>query len=262
MKKTAVITGATSGIGKEFAFRLASKGYNLIIVGRREDKLKEVAREIEENLKVNVAVNILDLTNDIEFNKFVSELELREDIEFLVNNAGYGADDAFTRDQYSKQLGMAKVHMLVTMRLCHSLSKQMKRNKKGYIINVSSMAGFNVFPSSAMYCSTKAFLISFSQCLAMELIGDNIKVQCLCPGFTRTDFHSKLEMEESKLQNKGLVRWMSTSEVVNISLKNIDKRLKVIVIPGFCNKILYFVSKLTPKWLYYKVAIKGWELMD
>lgn len=262
MKKTAVITGATSGIGKEFAFRLASKGYNLIIVGRREDKLKEVAREIEENLKVNVAVNILDLTNDIEFNKFVSELELREDIEFLVNNAGYGADDAFTRDQYSKQLDMAKVHMLVTMRLCHSLSKQMKRNKKGYIINVSSMAGFNVFPSSAMYCSTKAFLISFSQCLAMELIGYNIKVQCLCPGFTRTDFHSKLEMEEGKLQNKGLIRWMSTSEVVNISSKNIDKRLKVIVIPGFCNKILYFVSKLTPKWLYYKVAIKGWDLMD
>ena len=152
--------------------------------------------------------------------------------------------------------------MLVTMKLCHSLSKKMKENNKGYIINVSSMAGFNVFPSSAMYCSTKAFLISFTQCLAMELLENNIKVQCLCPGFTRTDFHSKLNMEESKLQNKGFVRWMSTREVVEISLKNINKKLNVIVIPGFCNKFLYFVSKFTPRWLYYKVAIKGWELMD
>ena len=179
-----------------------------------------------------------------------------------MNNAGYGADDSFTRDEYSKQYDMAKVHMLVTMKLCHSLSKKMKENNKGYIINVSSMAGFNVFPSSAMYCSTKAFLISFTQCLAMELLENNIKVQCLCPGFTRTDFHSKLNMEESKLQNKGFVRWMSTREVVEISLKNINKKLKVIVIPGFCNKFLYFVSKFTPRCLYYKVAIKGWELMD
>lgn len=262
MRKSALITGATSGVGKEFAIKLASMGYNLIILGRRAEKLNEVSRYIQDKFNVKVEVKILDLTNDYEFEDFILELEKREDIEFLVNNAGYGADDSFTRDKYSKQLDMAKVHMLVAMKLCHSISKKMKKNKKGYIVNVSSMAGFNVFPSSAMYCSTKAFLISFSQCLAMELAGDNIKVQCLCPGFTRTDFHSKLNMDENKLQNKGLVRWMSAKEVVEISLKSINKKLKVIVIPGFCNKILYFVSKVTPKWIYYKVAIKGWELMD
>lgn len=262
VNKVAVITGATSGIGKEYAFQLAKEGYDLIIVGRRVERINEVAKEIKDKFKIEVSIEILDLTNDFEFNDFVERLEEKDNIEFLVNNAGYGADDSFTRDEYNKQLDMAKVHMLVTMKLCHSISKQMKKNNKGYIINVSSMAGFNVFPSSAMYCSTKAFLISFSQSLAMELIGNNIKVQCLCPGFTRTDFHSKLNMEENKLKNKGLVRWMSTKAVVEISLKNIDKKLKVIVIPGVCNKILYFVSKFTPRWLYYKVAIKGWELMD
>lgn len=260
--KIAVITGATSGIGKEYAFQLAKKGYDLILVGRRVEKIKTVAEEIENNFKVKTHVEILDLTDDNKLDDFIKRLEKKDNIEFLVNNAGYGADDSFTRDEYSKQYDMAKVHMLVTMKLCHSLSKKMKENNKGYIINVSSIAGFNVFPSSAMYCSTKAFLISFTQCLAMELLENNIKVQCLCPGFTRTDFHSKLNMEESKLQNKGFVRWMSTREVVEISLKNINKKLKVIVIPGFCNKFLYFVSKFTPRWLYYKVAIKGWELMD
>lgn len=237
-------------------------GYDLILVGRRVEKIKEVAKTIEDKFNIKVYVEILDLTDDKKFDDFVKRLEKNENIEFLVNNAGYGADDSFTRDKYNKQYDMAKVHMLATMKLCHSISKQMKKNNKGYIINVSSMAGFNVFPSSAMYCSTKAFLISFSQCLAMELLENNIKVQCLCPGFTRTDFHSKLDMDENGLRNKGLVRWMSTKEVVEISLKNINKKLKVIVIPGFCNKVLYFVSKFTPKRLYYKIAIKGWELMD
>ena len=260
--RIALITGATSGIGREYAYELGKRGYDLILVGRREEKLKQVAEDIEREFKVKTKVEILDLTDDEKFKAFVERIEKADNIEFLVNNAGYGAEDSFTRDSYDKQYAMAKVHMLVIMRLCYSLSKSMKKKNLGYIINVSSMAGFNVFPSSAMYCSTKAFLISFTQCLAMELLENNIKVQCLCPGFTRTDFHSKLNMEEKKLKNKGLVRWMSTKEVVSISLKNINKHLKVLVIPGVCNKFLYFVSKLIPKALYYKVAIKGWELMD
>ena len=142
--KIAVITGATSGIGKEYAFQLAKKGYDLILVGRRVEKIKAVAEEIENNFKVKTHVEILDLTDDNKLDDFIKRLEKKDNIEFLVNNAGYGADDSFTRDEYSKQYDMAKVHMLVTMKLCHSLSKKMKENNKGYIINVSSMAGFNV----------------------------------------------------------------------------------------------------------------------
>lgn len=260
--KIAVITGATSGIGKEFANALAIRGYDLIITGRREKKLSEVAKDIELNTGVSVKSYIVDLTKETEFSKFIMEVQEKDSIEYLINNAGYGAEYAFTEGNYESQLDMLKVHVMATMNLCHSIIKQMKKNKKGYIINVSSMAGFNTFPSSAMYCSTKAFLISFSQCLAMEVKKQNINVQALCPGFTRTDFHSRLEMDDKMLKNKGLVRWMSTKQVVDISLKNIQKNLKVIVIPGFSNKVLYFISKFVPRSLYYKVASKGWELMD
>lgn len=130
----------------------------------------------------------------------------------------------------------------------------------GYIINVSSLASFNTFPTSAMYCATKSFLTSFSQSLAMELNKYNIRVQALCPGFARTDFHSKLEINESKLMNKGIVRWMSAENVVNYSLREIDKELKVIFIPGFWNKVIYQCLKIIPKGIYYKVASRGWDL--
>ena len=99
--KIAVITGATSGIGKEYAFQLAKKGYDLILVGRRVEKIKAVSEEIENNFKVKTHVEILDLTDDKKLDDFIKRLEKKDNIEFLVNNAGYGADDSFTRDEYS-----------------------------------------------------------------------------------------------------------------------------------------------------------------
>lgn len=138
----------------------------------------------------------------------------------------------------------------------------MKEDNKGTIVNVSSLAAFNQFAESAMYCSTKRFLVTFSECLAMELSKYGVKVQCLCPGFTRTDFHSKLKMEESKLGNKGIVRWMTADEVVKYSIEKLDKTLKVIVIPGFFNRVIYNLLKFIPKAIYYRVANKGWALME
>ncbi|MGG7177224.1 SDR family NAD(P)-dependent oxidoreductase [Clostridium paraputrificum] len=261
MGKVAVVTGATSGFGRVFSRKLASQGYDLIIVGRREDIISKVAEDIKKEYKIKVDVNIFDLTDKDRLNDFISKLEERNDIEFLVNNAGHGADDSFTEDKYENQEGMINVHILAAVKLCHVVAKQMKRNKKGFIINLSSLASFNVFPTSAMYCATKCFLTSFSQSLAMELNKYNIRVQALCPGFARTDFHSKLDMDESTLKSKGIIRWMTAEEVVDVSLKNIEKELKVIVIPGFFNKLIYQLLKVIPKKVYYKVASKGWDLL-
>lgn len=261
MAKIAVITGATSGFGKFFSKKLAAKGYDLIITGRREEIINNVAEEIRKDYKVNVEVKILDLSNEKLLVDFTKELEKLNDIEYLINNAGHGAENSFTDDKYENQEEMIKVHILAVTKLCHSIAKQMKENRKGHIINVSSLASFNVFPTSAMYCATKCYLTSFSQSLAMELNKYNIRVQALCPGFARTDFHSKLEMDESKLKNKGIVRWMTAEEVVECSLKNIEKELKVIVIPGFWNKFMYQLLKIIPKRVYYKVASKSWELL-
>ncbi|MPQ42682.1 SDR family NAD(P)-dependent oxidoreductase [Clostridium tarantellae] len=260
--KLAIITGGTSGIGKEFANQLAEKGYNILITGRRIKELEKVAEEIRNKTKVNVETYIIDLAIDNEVEEFMIYLEKKNNIEFLVNNAGHGAEKSFTDDKYENQLEMINLHIIATVKLCHGLIKIMKKNKKGYIVNVSSVAAFNTFPSSAMYCSTKAFLINFSQSLAMEVKKYHIKVQGLCPGFTRTHFHSRLKMDENILKNKGLIRWMTTNKVVNISLNNIEKDLKVIVIPGISNKFIYHLNKFIPKSIYYKFAIKGWELME
>lgn len=261
MGSLAVITGATSGFGKEFSRALAARGYNLIIIGRREEELNNVAKEIINEFKVDVHTKILDLSNEKELDNLAEELSKRKDIEFLVNNAGHGAEDSFTEDKYENQEEMIKVHVIATVKLCYNVSKQMKDKQRGFIINTSSLASFNVFPTSAMYCATKSFLTSFSQSLAMELAKYNIKVQALCPGFAKTDFHKRLNMDESKLKNRGIIRWMSAKEVVNYSLKNIDKKYKVIVIPGFWNKIIYNILKLIPKKLYYKMASKSWDLL-
>ncbi|KMT23211.1 SDR family NAD(P)-dependent oxidoreductase [Clostridium cylindrosporum] len=262
MDKVAVITGATSGIGKEFSRRLAEKGYNLIIVGRRDKLLNQVSIDIEKEFNVKVEVKVLDLSNKKELDSFIEFLKEKDNIEFLVNNAGHGAADTFTRDKYENQEEMINVHILASVKLCHVISQGMKKRKKGYIINVSSIASFNSFPTSGMYCATKGFLTSFSQSLALELADYNIKVQALCPGFTRTDFHEKLKMDEDKLKNKGVVRWMTPKEVVSTSLGKIEKQLKVIVIPGFGNKIMCVASRFTPKFIYYKIAVKGWKLLD
>ncbi|MEF9951011.1 MAG: SDR family oxidoreductase [Clostridium sp.] len=261
-RKKALITGGTSGIGKAFSYRLAEKGYDLIITGRREDILKEVEKDIEDKFSVNVTSIIVDFNKEEEYKDFIEYIESQDNIEFLVNNSGHGAKDTFTRDEYSNQEDMVKVHIIATMRLCHIIANKMKKFNKGYIINVGSIASFNTFPTSGMYCATKGFLASFSQSLALELEENNIRVQVLCPGFTRTDFHMKLKMDESKLKNKGIVKWMTPYQVVDYSLEHINKPLKVIVIPGFGNKIMVYASKFCPRWIYYKIAKKGWKLLD
>lgn len=261
MGKLAVVTGATSGIGKEFSRRLAEKGYDLIVVGRREKLLEKVALDIEKDFNVKVETKILDLANNEKLDAFIKYIK-EKDIEFLVNNAGHGAKDTFTRDELSSQVEMINVHILASVKLCHVVAEKMKQRKKGYIINLSSIASFNSFPTSGMYCATKGFLTSFSQSLALELDEYNIRVQALCPGFTRTDFHEKLKMDENRLKNKGVVKWMTPREVVSISLDNINKRLKVIVVPGLGNKIMCTASRFSPKFIYYKIAAKGWKLLD
>lgn len=260
-RNRAIVTGATSGFGKEFSFELAKRGYDLILVGRRENLLKIVASDIEDKYKIKVKIKILDLTNKEKFDLLIKELEEMDNIEYLINNAGHGAECSFSEDSCEHGEEMIDLHIMATVKLCHKICNQMKKRKRGYIINVSSLASFNVFPTSAMYCATKGFITSFSQSLAMELNKYNIRVQALCPGFARTDFHSKLDMDENKLKNKGIVRWMTAKEVVDVSLKSIEKELKVIVIPGFWNKVIYQFIKVIPKRLYYKIACRSWDLL-
>lgn len=155
MRKIAVVTGASSGIEKEFSRQLAERGYDLIILGRRQELLEKVANDIKRDFSVNVETKIFDFLDEKELDNFLKYIGEKENIEFLVNNAGYGELGTFTGEKLKKQVEMINVHILASIKLCHVVAQKMKRKKKGYIINVSSMSGFVLSPTIAMMIDKK-----------------------------------------------------------------------------------------------------------
>lgn len=262
MRPIAIITGATSGIGKAFAEALAQKGYDLVLTGRRQQLLLDVGEYLGRTYGVAVTCCLVDFAKEEAFKSFLEYVETLEQIEFLINNAGYGAEASFTVDTLEHQMDMIKVHLIASTQLVHTVSQPMKKRKTGTIINVSSLAGTLSLPDSAMYCSTKAFLTNFSESLAMELKPFGIKVQALCPGFVHTDFHSKLNIESDKLKSRGPVRWMQPEDVVAYSLKALEKEWQVIVIPGKCNQLLPYLKAIVPKKTYYRLVSKWTQTKD
>ena len=251
--KKAIVTGATSGIGRAFAEKLAGLGYDLILTGRREDVIRKVSDEISKRYGVEVQIVIVDFSNLDEVEKLIGIIEGLDEVGALVNNVGFGNERNFLEDEYETQEKMLTVHINTTCRICHSVIKKMQSGS--FIINVSSMAAFTPAGFNHFYSATKAFINTFSEALYVSLSDKGINVQSLCPGFTRTDFHNKLGMDKSKLVNRGMVRWMKAEDVVEKSMAALDKG-KVIYIPGFLNKLMYRILKIIPKKMYYRMAKK------
>jgi short-subunit dehydrogenase len=243
--KVALITGATSGIGASFARYYAGKGYDLILTGRRKNILTALADEVSKKYNAKTEIIFAELSKPKFVDAIVKKIKAVRNIEVLVNNAGYGSSVNFDQDTIESQLRMMAVHNEAPVRLSHAVLSQMMKNKKGFIINVSSVASFIPTPQDILYGTTKAFLNNFSESLAVLVKPHGIKVQALCPGFTRTDFHEKLGWERKKLENRGLLKWMSADQVVKSSVRCIRKN-KPLCVPGFTNKILYFIIKLMP----------------
>lgn len=253
MKKTALITGATSGIGKAYAVAYAAQGYQLILTGRRRELLESFAHDLSTYFKIKVTVCLVDFTNTKDFNSFIGYIETALPIHVLVNNAGYGLKKSFTEDTFNVQWDMVNVHVKASIHLAHLISANLKvLGLTGTIINVCSLASMIPLPTSAMYCSTKSFLVKFSESLSLELKPYGIKVQALCPGFVHTDFHDKLGIAKEKCHTKGIVTWMGPEEVVKDSLKALKHNWQVICIPGIWNKAAYQMLKIIPRNLYYK----------
>ncbi len=256
-KKYAVITGATSGIGKSFAQQLAKKGFNLLITGRRSELLIETSKKIKKKYNVDVQVSVGDLSDKSYVIDLCEDIADLGKIEYLINNAGYGNRDSFFEGIFEEQQLMLDVHIYALTKLVHVVGNIMKNQRFGNIINVSSLASFFPIPKGEFYCSTKSFINSFSESIFVDLRDYNINVQSLCPGFTYTDFHRKLSIADESRKNNFLIRWMKADDVVNISLKMIMKKDVVIVVPGLFNKMLYLFSRIVPKQLYYKKANGG-----
>lgn len=255
----ALVTGATSGMGAEFARRWAKLGYDLVITGRRKDIIAKIADEITGAENVRVEVVIAELSDDNDLKALADKIKGMANLEVLVNNAGFGSAKPFKEEDLDKLERMVKAHCMAPMRLTQAALPAMLKRKIGSIINVSSTLAVMAMPYQSGYSATKAFVKSFTEVLAMELAGTGIKVQALLPGLTRTDFQKRLS-PQAQDHEKDIpeAAWMTAQEVVDISLKDLESG-KVICIPGFTNKIMCELPVVMPASWYAAMMHKMTE---
>lgn len=248
--KTAVVTGATSGIGAAYAKRFASQGYDLVITGRRKEKIEALAESIRGEHHVRVDVILAELSEKDGIHKVIEGMQGKQ-IEILVNNAGFGANSLFYECDLAVAEQLANVNVIAPMELIRAVLPDMVKRKSGTVINISSESVYMIVPKNSVYSGAKAFVKSFTEGLHVDLIGTGVKVLAVCPGLTHTDFHEKMGMEKSRQINKGVISWMSPEEVVSCSLKDLQKG-KVICIPGLHTKLMTGMLSLLPQKTYYK----------
>lgn len=236
MRKIAVVTGASSGIGEIFAQRLAADGYDLLLVARRTDLLDQLAARLKDQHGIQTEVMSVDLADPEQLGQLVGRIETLSTVAFLVNAAGFGYMGDFVNLPLEKHLRMLDVHVTATMRLCYAALPRMIEANEGTLINVASLAAWTVGPGQAMYNSTKAFIKTFTESLHAELDMTNVHVQALCPGVTHTGFHDTEEFSDfNRSEMPG--SWMTPEEVVDESFEALTKNRPVCV-PGFNNRML------------------------
>jgi uncharacterized protein len=251
----AVITGASSGFGAAFAQKLAARGYDLLLIARRESRLQSIAQEIGKKYRVRTEIQVADLTNEAALAMVAARIQEAADLGLLVNNAGFGTLGYFFEADPHGQEQMHRLHVLATMRLSHAaLANLVPRAVPGTgIINVSSVAAYGTSPQNVSYCATKTWMNRFTQGLAIELGAKSspVTVQALCPGFTLTEFHDTMPMERSRIP---AWLWMKADFVVEESLRGFD-RGALFVIPGWRYKLIVGMLRLVPESLIWHGSI-------
>lgn len=246
-----LITGATTGIGYELAKLYAKEGNNLILVARDEERLSEVKEELDlYNIKVYILS--LDLSEDNSCEKvldFVNKKNLSVDI--LINNAGIGSFGYLSEIEMEKELKLIDVNIRALTELTKIFLPTMISHGEGGIMNVSSTAAFCAGPKMATYYASKSYVLNFTEALYEELKGSEIKVSCLCPGPVKTSFQEKSGIKKNEAAKKAL---MTPKEVAEIAYKDFKKG-KLIIIPGFKNKLIILLNKLIPRALSRKIIL-------
>ncbi|MDR0704502.1 MAG: SDR family NAD(P)-dependent oxidoreductase, partial [Planctomycetaceae bacterium] len=205
----AAVTGASDGLGKEFARQLAAEGYDLLIVARRGQLLEEIKTEFETKYGIFVEPYVCDLSNAEEVKRLEERLERSELLEFMVNNAGFGFTNAFPEVDPEREEKMIRVHTISLMRLSRAALVPMCRRRKGFLINLSSVAAFLYGANSAEYIATKAYVLSFSKCIQCDVQKYGVRVQALCPGLTHTGFHSTEFMKSFQKSKTPGILWLT-----------------------------------------------------
>lgn len=245
MKKAVLITGASNGLGLEFARLFAKDGHNLVLVARNEGKLYSLKNEFETKYHIEAYVYAKDLSMDNSaLDVFDYTLEKELFIDILINNAGFGDYGKFVNSDLNKQTSMVHVNVLTVMQMCYLFGKEMKNQGYGKILNMCSTAGFQAGALMSVYYATKAFVLSFTEALAVEMENDGISIMAYCPGPTKTGF-----VKNAHLETSGLFKHLKNStskEVAYYGYKQLQKK-KVIVVHGITNKFLVILTKLFPR---------------
>jgi uncharacterized protein len=246
MTKIALVTGASAGLGVEFARQLSERGYRLVLAARRKERLEAVAKELGDARAVTI-----DLSKAGAAAKLMADLEAHgETVNLLVNNAGFGLIGRFAELDARRERQMIDLNIGTLADLCRAVAPGMIEQKSGGIINVASTAAFQPGPKMAVYFATKAFVLSLTEALHEELKPHGINVTCLCPGPTRTEFGDIAGFGGNGLFDRVA---MESPEVVKAGLRGLDRN-KAVVVPGLVNKVTANSGRFAPRSVVRKIA--------
>ena len=251
----ALVTGASSGIGEAFVRRLARDGHDLVVVARSAGALEALALELRRASGAGVECLAADLTVASELGRVEARVRAQPGFDLVINNAGFGSAGAFSEQDVDREEEQIRLNVVALVRLTHAALACMLPRGRGAIINVSSLAGMGPYPFTATYGATKAFLNSLTEALAEELRGSGVRVQALCPGFTRTRFQERAGVDPETVPR---FAWMTPEAVVDASLDALA-RGDVICVPGSGYQLLHAASGAMPRSVFRRFigAVQG-----
>lgn len=254
MKEWALITGASTGLGKDFCELFSRDKFNLIMVARNKEKLHELAMELKQKYGIEIEIFPTDLSLQENIEKLIDFIKEKNiTVEYLINNAGIGVYGKFSETQWRQEYQMMELNMISLTHLMKKVIPMMLENKKGKILNVASTAAFQPGPLMGIYFATKAYVLSLSEALNEELKNTGVTITTLCPGPTETEFFKSAKMESLKFADTKSVFMMTSKEVAEIGYKSLMNSERVIV-AGIINKISAFSTRFLPRPLLAKIA--------
>jgi uncharacterized protein len=246
VSNTALVTGASSGIGAEIASQLASRGHSLVLVARREERLRSLATELASDHGVQAEVIACDLGDPAERDRLEEELRSRgRAVEILVNNAGFGHQADFARSPRERMVEMVRLNVEAVVDLTSRFLGPMVERGRGSVINIASLAAFQPLPGSSVYGASKAFVLSFSEAVRTELRGSGVSVTAVCPGPVRTEFMAVAEFPGVEDRTPGIV-WTSAEDIARQAVEGAEHDKRVVV-PGLLSRASALAGQHSPR---------------
>jgi hypothetical protein len=251
MRPLALVTGASAGIGREFAVQLAARGHDLLLVARDHARLASLAAELASAYRISARAVPADLTRDDDVTRLTSRIGELPRLDLLVNNAGFGSRGTLAETDPIEQEAMVRVHVLAPLRLVRAALPGMIARRAGAIVNVASVAAFLASQRNVNYCATKAYVVTMTEGLAAELRGTGVRAQVLCPGFTHSEFHARMKSSKEAIPP---FMWLEAPYVVRASLEALDGGGPVVVVPGAGYRLAVTMLRLVPRGLVSRIS--------